>query len=184
MTTDKRAKQVKHIHNTFMLLMRVSKRWFVQRLQAHGLTLPQFVTLASLAGHEAPCTMSDLTNVTFHDPPTMTGVIDRLVKMKLVERTRSQTDRRVVLVIPTQDGKELVNEIETNIFSEMSNTYASLSDKQLSDLEQILHSLLRGHLIQYSRLKNTDVDAEIEKLQLFVQDPISYVKSEDGKLTL
>jgi hypothetical protein len=44
--------QVKRIHDTFTLLMRISKRWFVQRLQNYNLTLPQFTTLAAVAAHD------------------------------------------------------------------------------------------------------------------------------------
>ncbi|GAB4430819.1 MAG: hypothetical protein Kow0031_11780 [Anaerolineae bacterium] len=182
-TETDRTDQLRRIHTSFMMLMHVSKRWFAQRLQSYGLTLPQFVALAALAGHQHPCTMSDLTSVTFHDAPTMTGVIDRLVKMKLVQRTRSETDRRVVLVYTTQAGVELVQEIETNVFNEMSNGYRIFSDNQLADLEQILHSMLRVQLMQQSALDNSQLDAEIEKLRQFVQDPINYVKSENGKFT-
>lgn len=178
-----RSEQLKRIHSSFMLLMHISKRWFAQRLQTYNLTLPQFVALASLVGHKEPCTMSDLTSVTFHDAPTMTGVIDRLVKMKLVQRTRSETDRRVVLVAATQAGVDLVEDIETNVFNEMSKGYEPLTETQLVDLEHILHTMLRVHLMQQSAIESSQLDAEIEKMQLFIQDPINFIKSENGKLT-
>lgn len=178
-----RTEQLKRIHTSFLMLMHVSKRWFAQRLQTYSLTLPQFVALAALAGHQKPSTMSDLTSVTFHDAPTMTGVIDRLVKMKLVQRTRSETDRRVVLVAATPAGVDLVEEIETNVFNEMSDGYQIFSDTQLGDLEHILHNMLRVHLMQQSTLENSQLDAEIQKLQMFIEDPINYIKSENGKLT-
>ncbi len=179
-----RAAQLRRIHTSFMMLMHVSKRWFAQRLQTYGLTLPQFVALAALSGYQQPCTMSDLTSVTFYDAPTMTGVIDRLVKMKLVQRTRSETDRRVVLVAATPTGVSMVHEVDSNVFEEMSNGYRLFSDTQLGDLEHILHSMLRVHLMQQSALEGSQLDAEIEKLQLFIQDPINYIKSENGKLTI
>ena len=53
-----KTEKIKRIHDTFMLLTRISKRWFVQRLQTYGLTLPQFVTLAALAAHRRPASMS------------------------------------------------------------------------------------------------------------------------------
>jgi DNA-binding MarR family transcriptional regulator len=172
--TQSREEHIQRIHDTFMLLMRLSKRWFVQRLQSYGLTLPQFMTLAALAAHEEACTMSDLTNVTFHDPPTMTGVIDRLVKTKLVQRTRSETDRRVVLVKATPTGIDLTNEIKESLMQETLTSYKMLTDEELVTLEQLLRRLLRMHLGQYTSLQ--DVDAEIEKLEHFTKDPINYMK--------
>lgn len=163
-----KTERIKRIHDTFMLLMRISKRLFVQRLQGYGLTLPQFVTLASLACHSEACTMSDLTSVTFHDPPTMTGVIDRLVRMDLVKRTRSQTDRRVVLVAATPTGTDLFKKIEADLMNEMANSYECLSDEQLETLDQLLRLLLKVHLKEYKTLQDNDIETKIQQLEKFV----------------
>ncbi len=164
-----------------MLLMRVSKRWFVQQLQSHSLTLPQFVSLSALAAHQQPCTMSDVTNATFQDPPTTTGVVDRLVKMKLVERTRSKTDRRVVLVQATQTGVDLVNRIETDLMEESAPSYAMLSDEELITFETLVKRLLQIHLQRYMSLGNKAIESEIEKMEQLVNDPIAYSKLENEK---
>ncbi len=176
-----KTERIKKIHDSFFILGQTSKRWFIQRLQNHGLTLPQFMALAALASHKQPCTMSDLTNVSFHDPPTMTGVIDRLVKMELVERTRSQSDRRVVLVEATPAGIELVSKIETTLTQEIAATYEALPDEYLNQLELIIGYLLRIHLKKYTAIADADIENEIEHLEKFMQDPICYIKSENGK---
>ncbi len=167
--------RIKRIHDTFMLVMRISKRWLVQRLQSFGLTFPQFTTLATLVAHKQACTMSDLTNVTFHDPPTMTGIIDRLVKMNLVQRTRSKTDRRVVLVQAAPTGIDLVDQIKEDV-QEVLIGYAALTDDELASLERLLGHLLRMHLGQFMSLPNADLDAKIEELENFISDPICYMK--------
>ena len=178
-----KAERVKRIHDIFMLLMRISKRWLAQRLQIYGLTFPQFVTLAALAVHQQACTMSDLTNVTFQDPPTTTGIIDRLVKMKLVQRTRSETDRRVVLVKSSEAGIELINQIEQSLMQDTLPGYDLLTDEELATVEQLLGRLLRIHLTQYMSIEQANLDAEIEKLEHFVKDPIYYQKLENEKNT-
>lgn len=178
-----KADRVKRIHDIFMQLMQVSKRWLVQRLQAFGLTPPQFITLAALAAHQQACTMSDITNVTFQDPPTTTGVIDRLVKMDLVERTRSKTDRRVVLVQATQAGIELIEQIEAKLMESATPTYTLLTEEELDTFERLLKRLLRAHLQQYKSLSGSALDAEVEKLERFVKDPISYSKLEGSTTT-
>ncbi len=178
-----RAERIKAIHDAFIALMWISKRQFAQRLQAFGLTHPQFITLATLTAHKEACTMSDLINVTFQDAPTMTGVIDRLVKMALVERTRSQMDRRVVLVQATPAGVELVKQIEEATLHDAATGFASLTDEDLTAMEQLLGYIFRMHIGRYTSLSGVDLDAEIEKLRLFWRDPIHSAKLENLKLT-
>lgn len=176
-----REERIRAIHDAFIALMWISKRQFAQRLQKFGLTHPQFMTLASLTAHEEACTMSDLINVMFQDAPTMTGVIDRLVKMKLVERTRSETDRRVVLVQVTPAGVELVRQIDEQTLCDAEIGFASLSDEDLSALEQLLRYILRMQIGRYTSSSDADLDAEIEKLRLFRHDPIHYAKLENDR---
>ncbi len=38
----------------------------------------------------------------------MTGIVDRLLKMKLVDRTRDENDRRLVRVSLTEAGREIL----------------------------------------------------------------------------
>lgn len=173
-----REERVKTIHDAFIALMWISKRQFGHRLQAFGLTQPQFMTLASLTVHQDACTMSDLINVTFQDAPTMTGIIDRLVKMKLVERTRTEMDRRVVLVQATPAGVELVKQIEAETLCDAATGFAGLTDEELSVLEQLLHFVLRMHLRRTLSSPEADLEAEVEKLKLFGRDLIHYAKLE------
>jgi DNA-binding MarR family transcriptional regulator len=136
------------------------------------------MALAALSRHHQPCTMSDLTAVSLQDPPTMTGIIDRLVAMKLVQRTRSETDRRLVWVQATPAGADLIGQITEKSHEDSVPSYATLSDEELAAIEQLIESLLRIHISQLASSKGTDVETQVERLQLFMNDPISYVKSE------
>ncbi len=173
-----REERVRRIKDTFHSLMWIAARQFSQRLQTYGLTQPQFMALAMLAAHKQACTMSDLTDVTFQDPPTMTGIVDRLVKMKLVERTRSETDRRVVLVRATEAGIDLVKQIEQLMMQKYMACYAHISDDDLTALEDFLKYIIRVAVAEYKSLQDADLDAEIEKLQVFTSNPIHYTKLE------
>lgn len=175
-----REEHINRLHNTVMLAMRLHKRYFMQRLQSFGLTIPQFITLAAVTAHKQACNMRDLTNVTFQDPPTATGIVDRLVKMALVHRTRSQTDRRVVLVEPTAAGVEMIENINAELSAEAINIYSELSDEQLQLFEGLLKHFVRAFIQHSNPGQNTDIDAEIKKLENFVNDPIQFVKLGDG----
>jgi DNA-binding MarR family transcriptional regulator len=175
-----REERIKRIRDTFIMLTWVFARQFSQELQRFGLTLPQFVAMAALVGCKQACTMSDLTRVTLQDAPTMTGITDRLVKMKLVERTRSETDRRVVLVQATPAGIELLSRIRAEVLERAKNNYLALADSdELADLdrlleffEQSLEYVLRIHLKRRHSLDAAELDIEIEKIRSFLKDPI------------
>jgi DNA-binding MarR family transcriptional regulator len=156
--------------------MWIATRQFSQKLQTFGVTNPQFMALAALAAHKQPCTMRDLTEVSFQDPPTMTGIVDRLVKMKLVARTRSESDRRVVLVKATAAGIDLVKQIEKQFLEDHLTCFARVSDEDLTALEDIMKLITRMYVADYKSLKDSELDDEIRKLQLFKNDPIYYAK--------
>ncbi len=176
--SSSRDERIRHIAEAFLPLMWFTARQFGQKLAAFGLTPPQFVTLTALVRHHQPCTMRDLTAVTLQDPPTMTGIIDRLVAMKLVQRTRSETDRRVVWVQATPAGVDLIRQILEKGHRDDMPAFATLNEDELAAAEQLVESLLRIHVSRFASSKGTDVETQVERLHLFMNDPIAYVKSE------
>jgi DNA-binding MarR family transcriptional regulator len=173
-----REERIRGIKDTFNYLMWVSMRHLTQLLQQFGLTFPQYIVLAALAAHQQACTMRDLTSATFEDPPTMTGIVDRLVKTGLAQRTRSETDRRVVLVEATAEGKALYEKANDSIIHDTTEGFRHLSDDDLETVEQLFEYKLRMRIGQYKDVKGTDLDCEIEKLRRFFDDPIQYTKVE------
>jgi DNA-binding MarR family transcriptional regulator len=180
-TSPSREERIRSIKDTFHYLMWVAMRHLSQLLQPFGLTFPQYVVLAALAAHQQACTMRDLTSATFEDPPTMTGIVDRLVKMGLVARARSETDRRVVLVQVTRKGADLFSRVDNAITQDTLNGYDRLSDDELETLEQLFQYKLRMHVGQHQVVNDAELDCEIEKLREFFKDPIQYTKVEKTK---
>lgn len=72
-----------------------------------GLTGPQLWAIKVIA-QWAPIRVSDLARRMYLHPTTVVGILDRLESRELVCRTRSTTDRRVVEVNLTAQGKQLV----------------------------------------------------------------------------
>lgn len=176
-----REERIRSLKDTFHYLMWVAMRQLTQLLQPFGLTFPQYVVLAALTAHQQACTMRDLTSATFEDPPTMTGIVDRLVRMGLVKRARSETDRRVVLVRTTQKGLDLFSRVDKAITQDELNGYERLSDDELGALEQLFQFKLQMHVGQQEAKDGADLNCEIEKLREFFKDPIQYTKVEKTK---
>ena len=61
------------------------------------------------------CTMSQLKDELHVSAPTVTGIVDRLVRVSYVRREEDTKDRRVKNVYLTERGKDIVNQFRENI---------------------------------------------------------------------
>jgi len=84
----------------------------------------------------------DLAEVTRIPPPSLVGVVDRLSKNGLVERRRSDIDRRVVFVHATAEGKRLEEQVRPEVakaYSELQSLVeASDWDRLISGMEGVI----------------------------------------------
>lgn len=75
-----------------------------------GLTEPQWRVLRTLWERDRVA-LSELASITLIPAPSLVGVVDRLSRDGLVERHRSETDRRVVWIQATGRGSALEAEV-------------------------------------------------------------------------
>jgi len=84
----------------------------------------------------------DLAEITRIPAPSLVGVVDRLSKSGLVERRRSEIDRRVVFVHATAAGKRLEEQVRPEIaraYSELQSLVeASDWDRLISGMEGVI----------------------------------------------
>lgn len=71
-----------------------------------NLTIEQWSVLYHLWKEDGK-SQQDLCNATFRDKPSITRLVDNLEKLKLVKRVASKDDRRMNLIILTNDAKKL-----------------------------------------------------------------------------
>ena len=86
--------------NIFMSYLRVTQH-MSQQFRSHfgrlDLTFPQALVLTVL-GEDGPVPISALAERTGSANSTVSGIVDRLEKLGLARRQRSETDRRVIYV--------------------------------------------------------------------------------------
>jgi len=85
-----------------------SKRSLRPLLEAEGVTMPQAMLLQALQRAGGRQSARELGRECHMLASTVTGVIDRLEAAGLVQRERDSRDRRIVWVVLTGDGEELV----------------------------------------------------------------------------
>lgn len=96
------------------------------------LTLSQVVSLASL-GYKDSRKMSELAESVSMNMSAMTGIVDRLIKIGLVERMRSRKDRRAVIVKLTPKGRKIVKKIQEHRYRETQEIIEYLDEKERED---------------------------------------------------
>src|SRR5215217_4329854 len=110
------------------------------------LTVPQFHTLLHLHYCQDECKMSDLARSTHQSAASLTGVVDRLLEKRLVERTRPAGDRRQVMVSVTERGRTLLYQIKVARRDETRLALANLRPVELHEMLRLLNMMLAGML--------------------------------------
>ncbi|MEM7243652.1 MAG: MarR family transcriptional regulator, partial [Pseudomonadota bacterium] len=80
--------------------------------------------------------------------PSLVGTIDRMAKRGLVNRARSETDRRSVQIQATEKGKALVAQMLPHMIALHSHAEASVSKSDWTIMERTLSDL--GQAFQLS----------------------------------
>lgn len=119
-----------------MLLNARSKR-IMQDVQ---ITFPQFMVLMTL-GNAGEAIMTDLVERTHMAPPTATGIVDRLVSQELVERFRSDEDRRVVKVRMTEKGRSVLERVRNKRLELFEADVKVLTEEDRKILIELLERL-------------------------------------------
>lgn len=109
------------------------------RLRPWNLNQAQGAALQVLAQH-GPQRMSHLARFLLQQTQTTTDLVDRLERRSLVRRIRHDTDRRVVLVEITEEGRALVGEIGTAAWSVGEEAIGPLTSM---DLERTIRTVRR-----------------------------------------
>lgn len=87
---------------------------------------------------ESPASMGRLAEMLDVSVASMTGIVDRMEKRGLVERRHEEKDRRVVLVSPTEAGRDIFREIDDRRRIGLGKLLERLSVDELE-------GLLKGH---------------------------------------
>lgn len=81
-----------------------------QQLEQYGISIPQSFILKSLI-EENGITLKEIGSRTLIDSSSMTVLVDKLEKDKLVERQLDAQDRRAIRIFITDAGRNLANEV-------------------------------------------------------------------------
>jgi DNA-binding MarR family transcriptional regulator len=149
---------------TMGLLRQLTEPYFSR----FGVSAPQWDTLRVLHRAERQgrkdLRPTDLAERLLIQPPSVTGVVDRLERHGLVKRTLSRTDMRVRQVSLTPRGRKLVGEVLVGHSAHVQSLFAGLTPGERDGLRDGLKGLEThlSALIRPGKAKNIDLQRNLE----------------------
>ena len=108
----------------------------------HGMTLPRFDYLSQLYREpDRRMNMTELSRRLMVSGGNVTGLTDRLVADGLVKREQDSSDRRVQIIVLTDDGYERFIQVALEHEKWIGELFEDLSPDQIRDLNQTLGQL-------------------------------------------
>ncbi|NDW17720.1 MarR family transcriptional regulator [Dysgonomonas sp. 216] len=114
-------------------------RKLYRNFKKEGLDItPEQWTVLSFLWKEDGITQQVLCDATFKDKPSMTRLIDNLVKQKLVYRKTPPTDRRANLIYLTEAGHSIQERAEVAVYDTMKYALAGIDEKGIEEVRRLL----------------------------------------------
>ncbi|MDB4752427.1 MarR family transcriptional regulator [Winogradskyella sp.] len=99
-----------------------------------GISPQQYNILRILRGAGEPLKVQTIKDRLLERSPNATRLMDKLCAKNYIERLPSEHDRRVVKIVITKEGKELLESIPKNLNKDLLKNIDEDEAKQLSDL--------------------------------------------------
>ena len=123
---------------------RSMKRALEIKLNENGITSSQY-TVLEILWRQNGLSLTDLGKCLYFDNPTITGIINRMARAKLVRRMRDRNDRRVIKVHLTQKGWDLQSvlpKLAKSVNKKAVENFEKSEKKAILDLTRRLHKNL------------------------------------------
>ena len=111
----------------------------------YDLSMPQFNILRILRGAKKEINVNTVKDRMIEKSPNTTRLMDKLVEKELIERSRCEDDRGVVLVKISSKGLDLLKVIDVK-FSDSSFSPKVLTDDEANLLSDLLDKLRSEYL--------------------------------------
>ena len=85
--------------------------------------------------------MNEIKSVMIERAPNATRLSDKLLNKNLIERKRSDEDRRVVFLAITEEGRSLLEKIDGDTSLDFESVLERISDEKAIEISDILDTL-------------------------------------------
>jgi len=152
-------------------------------LQDYGLTAPQLATLNTISRLQ-PVTVGDIAREIHLGKATVTGILNRLEKRRLVQRMRGDRDRRSVVVNLTPEGEQTLSSAPSLLQDEFQQELDKLKEWErtqiLATLQRIAHMMDASGITAAPMLTSELADATVSQGALHVEEFGSSLNAEEA----
>lgn len=113
-------------------------------------TFPQYVALEVL-NNDSPLKMKNIAKILKISLPAVTGLISRLVAMKLAKRVYDRSDRRVIFILLTAKGKTTIEQTRVIRKKIIAEIFGVLTECERQTYLEILQKIKKSF---YGKDKN------------------------------
>lgn len=114
----------------FIVLQRSFVLNLSKELVRGRLSFPQFLLLSFLAQEPEALTMTEVARRMKHTTAAATGLVDRLEKLGHITRKQGPSDRRKVMVVITDKGHAMVQEIRQDMIQNLLRLMEHLDEEE------------------------------------------------------
>lgn len=107
------------------------------------ITPEQFVILSKLEGTEM--SQTDLASDSFKDKPTVSRILDLLVKKGFVTRQQDPSDGRRYIVSLTDEGNTLLSEAKPHVYESREKGWKNLAESEYEQLKVLLDKIFSNY---------------------------------------
>lgn len=129
------------LHEKALVNIMYTHGWVIERMRlffkSYGITIKQYNILRILKGADEPLSTSQIRLRMLDKMSDTTRLIDRMVTKGWVKKSVSKTDRRLVDIMITDKGLDLLDEIK-GIESQAEEIFGNLSIEEVQKLSDLL----------------------------------------------
>lgn len=131
------AQVAENIHKTGWHILHLAHAFFKQ----YNITFQQYNAMRILYFELLGLPSLELARRMTQKTPDITRLINRLVKAGYITRKRLKSDKRVVIAILTQKGRDLVKSLDKPLTEYTQNNLKHLTKSELKDLNRLLQKV-------------------------------------------
>lgn len=129
---------------------RLAKKDFASRMQKVGITFPQFMVIKDIYTQEEKgsknqnLTLAAIAERVNSNRPNMTGVIERLEKQGLINRSINPKDRRSQIITLTDKAKDVMERLQRMSKETTNKALESFSEDEAKIIKECLIRIINN----------------------------------------
>ena len=129
------------IFSTLRKIIKAVDIYSIRLKENHGINSSQLSCLLAL-GDFHPISLTSLSKKVSLSPSMMTGIIDQLEKKELAKRVRDSSDRRIILIELTEEGKETIENAPPSFQKKFMEGLDLFNNRKKNEINENLSDLL------------------------------------------